>query len=296
MSKESKTNRECFYFTHDYGARNDPKILELRAEYGLEGLGLYWCIVETLAEARDGYINPKLLGGLSVGFGLTKAKLQEYIDFMIEVELLCEDEFGYYSERMTKHKKIRRIYSEAGKKGAEKRWGDREANGEAIGGLKIGYSQSIAKERKGKERKGKGYIDTDVSTLDAPQPTQEKIDYRALVNFFNDETQGIFGKVIYPISDKRKSSIRARINDFGKDAFAEMIRKAAKSDFLKGYGNKGFVANFDWMIRPTNFQKIIEGNYDNRNNGFSSDSKASDEELMLHIKQGIARGIEENTI
>mgnify|MGYP003532932115 FL=1 len=155
MSKESRSNRERFYFTHDHGARNDPKILELRAEYGLEGLGLYWCIIETLAESSDGYINPKLLGGISVGFGIAKAKLQEHIDFMIDVELLHEDEYGYYSKRMMKHKKIRKIYSDAGKKGAETRWGDKKANGVSIGGLKNRNSQKIAKESKGKESKGK---------------------------------------------------------------------------------------------------------------------------------------------
>ena len=131
---------------------------------------------------------------------------------------------------------------------------------------------------------------------DAEHPTQEKIDYKALIDFFNEETQGVFGSVMYPISKNRRESIRARINEFGKDAFAEMIRKASKSNFLKGDGNKGFVAKFDWMIRPSNFQKIIEGNYDNRNKGYSGSTEANDEELMLHIRQGIARGIQENAI
>ena len=143
--------KESFYFTHDYGARNDPKILELRAEYGLEGLGLYWCVAEIMAEADDGYINPKLLGGISVGFGISKSKMQEYIDFMIGVELLREDENGYYSERMMKHKKIRKILSDAGKKGAKRRW----ANKDAKGGLKGGNSSPNAKESKVKESKVK---------------------------------------------------------------------------------------------------------------------------------------------
>ena len=131
---------------------------------------------------------------------------------------------------------------------------------------------------------------------DAKHPTQERLDYNALINFFNDETQGVFGKVMYPISEKRKNSIRARVNEFGKDAFAEMIRKASGSNFLKGDSNNAFVATFDWMIRPTNFQKIIEGNYDNRDKGYSGGAKTSDEELMYHIRQGIARGIEENAV
>ena len=147
----SKTNRESYYFSHDYGARNHPKMLELRAKYGLEGLGLYWCIVETLAEADDGYINPRLLGGLSIGYVICKDKLQEYIDFMIEVELLHEDDNGYYSKRMMEHKQIRKKLSDAGKKGAKSRWGDKKTTAE----LKGGYSTPNAKERKGKEKKGK---------------------------------------------------------------------------------------------------------------------------------------------
>ena len=296
MKKESKTNRESYYFSHDYGARNDPKILELRAEYGLEGLGLYWCIVETLAEADDGYINPKLLAGLSIGYGVSKAKLQEYICFMIHVDLLREDENGYYSKRMMEHKQIRKKLSDAGKKGAKSRWGNRVANEDAKAGVRGGHNTPNAKERKGKEKKGNSMVDTNVSMLHAAHTTQDKINYEAIINFFNDETKGAFGRVMYPISKKRKEGIRARINEFGKDKFAEMIRKASKSDFLKGDSSNGFVAKFDWMIRPCNFQKIIEGNYDNKNKGYSGSAEASDEELMLHIRQGIARGIEENAI
>jgi hypothetical protein len=62
------------------------------------------------------------------------------------------------------------------------------------------------------------------------------------------------------------------------------------------YASRGFVAKFDWMIRPNNFQKIIEGNYDNRKKGYNASNETSDEELMFYIKQGIARGIEENAI
>ena len=316
--EKSKMTKESFYFTHDYGARNDPKILELRSEYGLEGLGLYWCIVETLAEEEDGYINPKLLGGISVGYGIAKVKLQEYIDFMLKVELLCEDENGYYSERMMKHKKIRRALSNAGKRGANERWGDRGANAKtqksdghpnADSSKSDGHPNAKSsksdghpnakerkgKKKKGKENKGKYYLDTYVSLSKATPSTHHEIDYEAIVNFFNDETQGVFGKVMYPISKNRQDSIRARIKDFGLDGFAEMVRKATRSNFLKGDNKGGFVAKFDWMIRPSNFQKIIEGNYENKQQkGFSAGSESSDEEFMLHIQQGLARGLREN--
>jgi hypothetical protein len=38
------------YFSHDYNGRNDRKLVKLRMDFGLEGIGIYWCIVEMLYE------------------------------------------------------------------------------------------------------------------------------------------------------------------------------------------------------------------------------------------------------
>ena len=106
----------------------------------------------------------------------------------------------------------------------------------------------------------------DFSTEEMPKTTEEiteeKIDFKKLVEFFNETTQGKFGQVCFPISDKRKQLIKARIKEHKKDAFIDVIKKASASDFLSG--QSGFVMTFDWMIRPTNFEKILSGNYDNR--------------------------------
>ena len=58
--------------------------------------------------------------------------------------------------------------------------------------------------------------------------------------------------------------MRARIRQKGKDAFFEAITKAVNSDFLKGQNQKNWSASFDWIIKPTNFEKILSGNYDNK--------------------------------
>lgn len=106
--------------------------------------------------------------------------------------------------------------------------------------------------------------DTKVSLSNAEHSTQEKLNYDEVVNFFNSKTNGVFGLVRLPISDKRKSAIRARIREHGKIAFGEVVAKATNSDFLKG--STRFKATFDWIIKPDNFSKILEGNYDNRKN------------------------------
>lgn len=44
------------YFSHDYNARSDPKMVRLIMDHGMEGVGIYWCIVEMLYE-NGGYID-----------------------------------------------------------------------------------------------------------------------------------------------------------------------------------------------------------------------------------------------
>lgn len=122
------------------------------------------------------------------------------------------------------------------------------------------------------------------------QSHEEKIDYRNLVSFFNDTTKGVFGNIRYPLSDKRKGMINARIKEHGKRVFVEMIQKAYESDFLKGQNSRNFTATFDWLIKPTNFEKVISGNYDNKNSRNFVSGTDGDEDFMRNIAEGIARG------
>ena len=39
---------------------------------------------------------------------------------------------------------------------------------------------------------------------------------------------------------------------------------AAQSDFLTGRSGKWTACCFDWLVKPANFAKVIEGNYENR--------------------------------
>lgn len=42
------SNKDAYYFSHDANALTDPKILAMRCDYGMEGYGLYWAIIEML--------------------------------------------------------------------------------------------------------------------------------------------------------------------------------------------------------------------------------------------------------
>ena len=42
--------KETYYFSHDYNARSDPKIINLQIKHGMQGIGCYWSIIEMLYE------------------------------------------------------------------------------------------------------------------------------------------------------------------------------------------------------------------------------------------------------
>ena len=89
-------------------------------------------------------------------------------------------------------------------------------------------------------------------------------DYSENVMRFWNHT--MVGKVAIPtiakMTPKRKSMVNARVKEFGINSVYSAISKASESSFLNGGGSKGFIADFDWVFRPNNFPKVLEGNYD----------------------------------
>ena len=114
---------QSYFFDHDYSARNDDKILEMRSVYKAEGYGIFWMILETMAENENGGVNTSLIGGLSLGYGVAKGWLSEFIKFCISIGLFVEKEGFIYSNRMLSHKELMSSYADFGRQGAEKRWG-----------------------------------------------------------------------------------------------------------------------------------------------------------------------------
>ena len=94
-----------------------------------------------------------------------------------------------------------------------------------------------------------------------------KIDFAAIKAYWNTkhEQSGSAMRRLTLMSDQRKSNVRARIREYGGDVqkVYKAIDKAMASDFMNGKNGKGWVASFDWMMCPSNFPKVLEGNYDN---------------------------------
>lgn len=259
-----KTN----YFSHDSNSRNDEKLLAVRMRLGAEGYGVYFMLLERLREESD-YMSIKDYNMIAFDLRVDSKTIKSVVeDFGLFV--FTDDGKYFYSESFNRRMKLKdeskQKRSEAGKKGMKSRWQKDNDNNVIKTDNNVITKQEKIITSKVKESKV-NIISTDVdismSEMQASR-TREQIDYKKLVSFFNAETKGVFGEIRYPLSAKRQDSIRARIREYGKESFVEVIKKAMSSDFLKGNNQRGFKATLDWLIKPSNFQKILEGNYDNR--------------------------------
>lgn len=107
-----------YYFSHDFKARYDKKLVNLQMKKGLEGIGAYWCIVEILNESNGSF---PLKEYDRITFELrTNDELINYIIF--ESELFVNDGENFWSESILKRTKKRQEKSEKQRENVNKRW------------------------------------------------------------------------------------------------------------------------------------------------------------------------------
>lgn len=123
-----------------------------------------------------------------------------------------------------------------------------------------------SKEKK-KNTEDRGEVKTEGTISDeiVCQTQSVSLDVKEVAEAWND----LQGLGIKPVSKMSASSTRykalsARIREHGKDKVLEAIENIKASNFLQGMNNKGWVITFDWFVKPNNFVKVLDGNYNNR--------------------------------
>lgn len=132
-----------------------------------------------------------------------------------------------------------------------------------LGGIKSGEArQSKMKQMKQMLQSGSKTKQNEHDTVNVNDTVNDNDneEIKEIISLFNTTR---FPKV-QKLSDSRKKHLQARIKEYGADKVKEIITKASKSDFLCGINNNGWKANFDWLVNPNNFVKVMEGNYENK--------------------------------
>src|SRR5271166_2654824 len=134
--------------------------------------------------------------------------------------------------------------------------------------------RSSIKEEK-KERKEGRLIDTNVSIVNEPENgpvdahgAEKQKALREALKSFGEQWNELACAFRLPTIDEIKSgSTRerqalARLRE-DPECPQKLIARVRGSPYLRGEVN-GFHCGFDWIIKPSNFQKIMEGNYEDR--------------------------------
>ncbi|NVO33492.1 Lin1244/Lin1753 domain-containing protein [Hymenobacter lapidiphilus] len=116
------------WIQHEATARSNARILELRAECGWAGYGMWWAIVENLRMAPGYRLSNTKLGGLALDLAMPATDVRKLVDTLLEIGLIETEEEGafFYStsvrRRLESLDAKRAALAEAGKRGAAKRW------------------------------------------------------------------------------------------------------------------------------------------------------------------------------
>lgn len=106
------------YFRHDYHARDHLKFKQLRMKLGLEGMGIYWCLVEMLYE-EGGTIDSTHYDSIAYDLRINKELLIKVIQ---DYNLFECDAEKFSSKKVVKRLKERSEKSKKAAKAIKLRW------------------------------------------------------------------------------------------------------------------------------------------------------------------------------
>lgn len=107
--------------------------------------------------------------------------------------------------------------------------------------------------------------------IDIEDTTKEpSVPYEKIKTLYNETCKSLSN--IRSVSTTRKKHLKARWEQFNYDldSFKEVFELVEGSRFLTGTNNRGWKADFDWLIKnDNNMLKVLEGKYNNEddNNG-----------------------------
>ena len=64
----------------------------------------------------------------------------------------------------------------------------------------------------------------------------------------------------------RSTSLRKRLGDVGVDGMLEAIERVEASAFCRGENDRGWKADFDFILQPKSLTRLLEGGYQHRRN------------------------------
>lgn len=269
------------YFSFDVDFFSDKKIKSLRARYGNDGIVFYIYLLTEIYR-NSFYIrwDEDYEDNAIVDLNLTEGFIKQVMTFLVNRSLLTS--ITVDTDTILTSPGIQKRYQEAAK--ALRR--DVVVNGEywllkeedtntciKFTQNESKYSKNLNKSCKNESKYSKNStkeskVKESKVNIIVSKDTIRQTDVQRCVEAWNS----LSDCGIKPISkmmntSKRYQSLVARIKEYSVDDVLTAIDKIRHSKFLQGRsGSKRvWVVTFDWFVLPNNFPKVLEGNYDDKN-------------------------------
>jgi len=234
------------YIKLSTGYFNHRKTMRLKARLGETA---YWIMPKLWTYAADNQPD----GDFS---GYTPQEMAIILGYNDDASSMLQAmiDVGYMDKDMGLHNWARRneyhdTYSKRAKKAAKARW-----SGKTKGKKKTPITKDKTRQDKTRDK----HCIKHASSIDRKA--------KVVMNLWNSTCTSL-PKVIQ-ITEKRKRHIAQRLKEIDSlGDWMEVFKKIENSEFLKGGGNTGWQATFDWIIKsPDNLIKVKEGQYDRSGN------------------------------
>lgn len=220
------------YFSHDYNARNDPRIVKLFMTKGLLGIGLYWCVIEMLYES-NGYIMHSECERIAFELRTDCETIKLLIS---DFDLFKVDKKRFWSESVLKRLNLRKEKSNKAKHSASVRWNNANA-------LQTQSEGNAIKLKKRKEKENKE-ID---NKKDAIKNLCKKAEFEKVMIAF-DEWRDYLSK---------QHDVKLLDNEYTYDILIDAIRRVGDENIIESI-HYSMISMFKKIYREDKNRKPME--------------------------------------
>ena len=268
------------YFPFDVDFFQDIKIRKLIRYQGSNAISIYTLILCNIY--KDGYYirwDNDLPFIISEQTGYDESYIVEVINCCLDIGLFSKDLFD--SERVITsfgiQDRYRKINDLCRRKSdiseymlissEEKRISSEEKPITSAKSTQRKEKEIEVKERKEKEIEYSTNVELKKDELSS------HVDFSMLMDYFNSTFSGKLPS-IKSMTETRKKAIKGRVAQYGKKSIEEVFKSVLNSDFLLGGNDRNWRPDFDWIFKASNYTKILEGNYNGKRNGTSSNRES----------------------
>lgn len=243
--------KKTYYFSHDYGSRNDPKLQKVLMILGQEGKGVYWDLIEMLYE-QEGYLLVSEIDSYAFALRTHSECIASLIN---DFGLFENDGEKFWSNSVLERLSIMKEKSERASKSAKARWnkgnGMRTHSERNASELRPGCDRNANKINKSKVKDNK-------VTLSGETPTSFEKQCQYFIKLFNETKGGKDTPSRYRLDDKIRRQLKARLKEgYTSEDFKTAIINCKNDPYHIETGLKYLTPEF--ITRPDKLQTHLNG-------------------------------------